>query len=103
LKDIHFFGQGSRKRSLQNVSKDSTSKRTAHKQSETIAESIASHSGTVETLNDATAEITSQPYEIAKTTSETCSTVHTDTTSQAYMTISQSTDTTNLHDYQPRH
>ena len=105
LKDVHFYGQGSRKRSLLNASKNSANKRTVCVQNETTCDSSASadsRNNTGETVthgneaiiivNDTATESTSQACEIAETTSGTCSAA--DTTSQTSGTTSQSTGTT---------
>ena len=105
LKDVHFYGQGSRKRSLLNASKNSANKRTVCVQNETTCDSSASADSrndtgetvthgneAIITVNDTATESTSQACEIAETTSGTCSAA--DTTSQTSGTTSQSTGTT---------
>ena len=105
LKDVHFYGQGSRKRSLLNASKNSANKRTVCVQNETTCDSSASADSrndtgetvthgneAIITVNDTATESTSQACEIAETTSGTCSAA--DTTSQTSGTTSQTSGTT---------
>ena len=87
MTDIHFYGQGSRKRSMQNASNDPVSKRAACVSGDTMGQNSNSH-----TIG-ATSEITGITSQAA---SETTSQATSEATSQAAgETASQTTSQKN--------